>query len=86
VSNTLYAFATLGKSPGAQTWAALEQTAAETQVRAMTSQGVAATLWSYGALQQMPGDRMWMALEDAAARVAPGMIPQNVANSVNSKP
>jgi len=55
-------------------------------VRAMTSQGVAATLWSYGALQQMPGDRMWMALEDAAARVAPGMIPQNVANSVNSKP
>jgi hypothetical protein len=39
-------------------------------------------LWAYATLGRAPEPETWRALETTAVRVAPGMVPQNLANTV----
>jgi hypothetical protein len=83
VSNTSWAFATLGLPPGAEAWAAL--LAAVVRVGpGMVSQAVANTAWSFATQGLTPGAEARAALEAAVVRVAPGMVPQAVANTAHS--
>jgi hypothetical protein len=79
--NDILSKSVLGRTPGDETWAALEsavvRVAAEMVAQAMTS-----TVWSYATLGRMPGEETWAALETAAVRVAAEMKPQEVSNLV----
>jgi hypothetical protein len=81
VSNALWAYATLGRMPGDETWAALEAAAGRVE-RDMNSQDVSNLVISYATLGRMPGDQTWAALEAAAGRLAPSMNSQDLANTV----
>ena len=81
VSNSLWAYATLGERPGDATFAALG-TRAEDVARSMNSQEVANALWSYATLGEAPARATLDALEAAAVRTARSMKPQDVANSL----
>jgi hypothetical protein len=71
VANTVYAFAALGREPGAAALAALE--AAVVRVGpGMDPQHVANVWWSYAKLELMPGAEAQAALEAAVVRQAPG--------------
>jgi hypothetical protein len=73
--------ATLGKTPGAETWAALEAAA----VRAapdMVPQAWANALWSYATLGKMLEGKTWAALEATAGRLVLKMNSQDLSNTV----
>ena len=81
VSNLVWAYATLGRMPGEETWVALEGAALRVAPD-MVYQAVSNTLWAYATLGKMPGKKAWEALEAAALRVAPDMRPQALANTL----
>jgi len=81
LANTMWAYATLGRAPEAETWRALE-TAAVRVAPGMVPQNLANTMWAHVTLGSAPEAETWRALETAAARVAPGMVPQNLANTL----
>jgi hypothetical protein len=81
LANTVWAYATLGRAPKAETWRALE-TAAARVAPGMVPQELANTVWAYATLGRAPEAETWRALETAAARVAPGMDPQALANTL----
>jgi hypothetical protein len=81
LANTVWAYATLGRAPEADTWRTLE-TAAVRVAPGMVPQNLANTLWAYATLGRAPGAETWRALETAAVRVAPSMVPQNLANTM----
>jgi hypothetical protein len=81
VANTVWAYATLGRSPEPETWRALE-TAAARVAPSMVPQGVANTVWAYATLGRSPEPETWRALETAAVRVAASMKPQALANTL----
>jgi hypothetical protein len=57
IANTLWAFAKMGWTPGAQTLRTLERRA-ERISGEFNSQEVANTLWAYAAMGRKPGDRL----------------------------
>jgi hypothetical protein len=81
VSNTVWAYVSLGRMPDDKTWAALE-TAAGRVAPEMNPQEVANTMWAFSKLERMPDYKTWAALETAAGRVAREMIPRCVANTM----
>ena len=75
VSNTTWAFATLGRLPQAGAMEALEGRARE-MARNMKAQDVCNTMWAYATLKRVPSAATWEALERRAVEVARDMKPQ----------
>ena len=80
LANIAYAYATLGRMPGEETWAAIETAVART-APSMESQHLANSAWAYAKLGKVPGEETWAALDAAAVRLAPTMTAQNSANA-----
>ena len=68
----MWAYATLGRAPGAATWEALERKARDV-VRDMMPEEVTNLTWAYAALGRAPGAATWEALERRAGEVARDM-------------
>jgi len=81
LSNTVWAYATLGLELGAKARAVMD-VAVVRVAPDMNAQDTANTLWSVATLGLMPGAAVWAALEVAAARVASDINAQNVANTL----
>jgi hypothetical protein len=79
VSNTIWSYAKLGLTPGAQALAALEVAVLRVG-SGMKPQETANTVWAFGTLGMMPGEESRAALEAAVVRVGPSMNPQDTAN------
>jgi len=79
VSNTVYAFAALGRELGAEAGAALEAAVVRVGLD-MNAQDVGNVFWAYGELEREPGAGARAALESAVVRVGPSMNGQDVAN------
>ena len=69
VANLMWAYGTLGRAPGAATWAALERKAVEA-VRDMIPQEAANLTWAFAALGRAPGVATWEALKRRAGEAA----------------
>jgi hypothetical protein len=81
LSNTVWAYATLGRAPEAETWEALEAAAVRV-APGMVPHALANTVWAYATLGRAPEAGTWEALEAATVRVTPGMVPQNLSNTL----
>ena len=66
MANTLWAYATLGREPGAGMMSALEGQA-EALTGTFKAQEVANTLWAYAKMGREPGVGMRKAMEGAAS-------------------
>ena len=81
VANTLWAYATMGREPGAGMMRALEGRA-EALAGSFIAQGVANTLWAYATMGREPGTGLLRALEGRAEAVAGTFKAQEVANTL----
>jgi hypothetical protein len=79
MTNTVYAYGTMKRMPGDDTWAALEATAVR-MTPGMKAQEAANLTWAYATLGRMPGDKTWAALDMAVIPGTPDMRPQEVAS------
>ena len=80
-TNTLWAYATMGRAPGAGLMRALEGRA-EAVAGTFKEQEVANTLWAYATMGREPGTVVMRALEGRAEAVAGTFNAQNVANTL----
>jgi hypothetical protein len=81
VANTLWAYATMGREPGAGLMRALEGRA-EAVAGTFEAQVVANTLWAYATMGREPGAGMMRALELQVEAVAGTFNAQDVANTL----
>ena len=80
VANTLWAYATMGRTPGAQMMMVLEGRA-EAVAGTMNAQNVSNTLWAYATMGREPRAGMMRVLEGRAEAVAGTKNAQAVANT-----
>jgi len=81
IANTWWAYATLGREPGAAALAALA-VAVVRVAPGMNEQAVASTILAHAALALMLGTAAQAAMEAAVVRLGPSMNAQDVANTV----
>ena len=81
VANTLWAYATMGREPGAGMMRELEGRA-EALAGTFSAQGVANTLWAYATMGREPGAGLMRGLEGRAEALAGTFTAQNVANTL----
>jgi len=81
VANTLWAYATMGREPGAGVMRALEGRA-KALVGTFVAQNVANTLWAYATMGREPGAGLMLELEGRVEALAGTFNAQNVANSL----
>ena len=81
VANTLWAYATMGREPGAGVMQELERRI-EASGGTFNAQGVANTLWAYATMGREPGAGLMRVLEGRAEALAGTFNAQDVANSL----
>jgi len=81
VANTLWAYATMGREPGAGLMRELEGRA-EALAGTFNAQDVAITLWAYATMGREPGAGMMRELEGRAEALAGTFNAQGVANTL----
>jgi hypothetical protein len=81
VANTVWAYATMGRQPGADLLMVLEGRA-EAIAGMFNAQNVANTLWAYATMGREPGARMMSELEGQTEAIAGTFKAQEVANTL----
>jgi len=81
VANTLWAYATMGREPGAGLMRVMEGRA-EALAGTFTAQDVANTLWAYATMGREPGVGLMRVMEWRSEALAGTFTAQNVANTL----
>ena len=81
VTNTLWAYATMGREPGEGPMRALEE-GARRLAGSFQAQGLTNTLWAYAKMGREPGEELMRALEGRAEALAESFGAQGVANTL----
>ena len=81
VRHVMWSYATLGRMPGSNAWAALEKQSK--QIAQIANSQEAATLtWAYGTFGRPPAGKVWRELEMAADRLVHNISGEHVTNAL----